>query len=144
MVNSPSHCHAEYAYIALTRARIPCTIARQTIMTEGGDRMSDRFEDLPTEIQQRVFSFLRIDPDGNVEVVDAAGLVNFVVDNVQRYPALGELVKVDETALTKHIEETGHVPPGVKLVTKKAIEGQNVTKVRIYHGPATVPEAERD
>ena len=90
-----------------------------------------------------MLSFCR-EVDGNVEVADEDGLWNFVKENISMYPALGELFTLNEDALTEHVRKTGEVPPGVKLITKTEVEGQNVTKVRIYHGPTTIPEDDRE
>src|SRR5437899_426234 len=101
--------------------------------------MSDRLDDLPPEVHERIMSFFR-EVDGSLEVSDKLGLIAFIADNLDTYPALGQLVQLNEEALTKHVQETGEVPPGVKLIKTATVEGQNVTHVRIYNGPTLVPE----
>ena len=100
--------------------------------------MTNQERDLPEEIIQRVLSFCSVDADGSMAVEDMRGLVAFILENADTYPALRNLVSVNKDALTKHIEETGEVPPGVKLIKTTTIEGSNVTSVRIVHGPANV------
>jgi len=100
--------------------------------------MSNQHTDLPDEIVERVSSFCRRDADGNRTVEDMRGLVAFIVENAGQYPALLGLVSINEEAATKHIQETGDVPPGVKLVKTSAAEGSNVTHVQIVRGPAKV------
>jgi hypothetical protein len=104
--------------------------------------MNNRLDDLPPEIGERILSFMR-EVDGNFEVSDKRGLIEFIADNLEKYPALAQLVQLNEEALTKHVQETGEVPPGVKLIKQTDVEGENVTHVRIYNGPAFVPEDER-
>ena len=101
--------------------------------------MSQRFEDLPEEIQQGVLAFLDVERQ---EVLDMRGLVQFVVEHGETYPSLLGLLKVDEGELTRHIQETGNVPPGVKAIRTRTVPGSNVTKLDIFHGPATVPKDE--
>src|SRR5947207_12235656 len=101
--------------------------------------MKNPLDDLPNEIRERFESFLRIGDDGNVDVVDPTAFVDFLYENAERYPALREFLKVDEEKLTKHIEETGDVPPGVTVIQKTAVADSNVTKVRIVHGPGRLP-----
>jgi hypothetical protein len=103
--------------------------------------MSQDFEDLPEEIQRGVMAFTR-EVDGELEVDDMMGLINFIFDHSTKYPALLRLVKVNEEALTRHINETGEVPPGVKAIRKTPVPGTNVTKLDIVHGPATLPKDE--
>lgn len=94
--------------------------------------------DLPREVIERVLSFCTEDASGNQQVHDREGLVAFVFENSERYPALLNLLKVDEDRLTQHIQETGQVPPGVKIVKTTTAEGSNVTRVEIVHGPGRV------
>ncbi|MGB7217328.1 MAG: hypothetical protein WBD07_00845 [Vicinamibacterales bacterium] len=95
-------------------------------------------EDLPEEIRRGLLSFMR-EVDGQVKVGDMMGMVNFILEHVDRYPSLLNAIKVNEEALTKHIQETGEVPPGVRAIRKRAIPGTNVTRLDIVHGPATLP-----
>ena len=100
--------------------------------------MGNEHPDLPGDLIERVLSFCTEDGDGNHTVADIRGLVAFIVENADRCPALLKLVTVNEEALTKHIQETGEVPPGVKLIKTSAAEGSNVTQVQIVHGPGKV------
>jgi len=106
--------------------------------------MSNRFEDLPIEIQDRVWSFVREHEDGTREVRDMRGLIAFIVENAEQYPSLLNLVKIDEDRVIQHAKETGEVPPGVKIVKTSTVEGENVTQVRIFHGPTTISEEDRE
>jgi hypothetical protein len=105
--------------------------------------MSDRVEGLPPEIQERLASFIGDRVDGTPPEDDMRGLITFIVENADAHPALLNLVKVDEKRMMEHVKETGNVPPGVKIVQTSTVEGENVTKVRIFHGPTTIPEDQR-
>jgi hypothetical protein len=105
--------------------------------------MSARVDNLPREILQKVLSFTR-EVDGHVEIADEDGFYQFIADNVQEHPALAQFVKLNEEALTKHCQETGEVPPGVTLIKTTQADGENVTEVRIYHGPTVIPADERE
>jgi hypothetical protein len=99
---------------------------------------------LPIEIRERVFSLFTRDADGNfAECADEDGFYRFLADNISQYPVLANLVKINEAAVIEHARKTGDVPPGVKLIKTEQVEGQNVTKVRIFHGPASIPEEDR-
>jgi hypothetical protein len=87
--------------------------------------MSNRFEDLPTYIKDRIMSFLR-EVDGTYEAIDERGFVDFVYENSATYPALMDLIQVNEAYLTKRIEETGEIPPGIKAIRTTTVEGSNV------------------
>jgi len=104
--------------------------------------MSDRFEDLPPEIQERISSFIISREDGTVEIPDRRA--DFIMDNPDAYPALLDLVKVNEEKVIEHAKETGEVLPGVKIIKTRTVEGSNVTDVRVFHGPTTIPEEDRD
>jgi len=101
--------------------------------------LADEFGDLPEEIRRGLLAFTR-EVDGNVEVVDMMGMVTFILGHADRYPPLLDAIKVNEEALTKHVEETGHIPPGVKAIRTRTAPGSNVTRLDIFHGPATVPK----
>ncbi len=73
--------------------------------------MSERFEDLPIEIQQRVLSFIGDREDGRLDDDAMKGLIAFIVENADAYPALLNLVKVNEERVIEHAKETGEVPP---------------------------------
>jgi hypothetical protein len=106
--------------------------------------MSERFEDLPVEIQQRFLSFTREREDGTVEVPDRRALIDFIIGNADAYPALLDFVKIDGDRVIEHAKETGEVPPGVKIIKTRTVEGSNVTDVRIFHGPTMIPEDDRE
>lgn len=91
-------------------------------------------EDLPPEIAKQLMSFLR-EVDGEFEVVDMFGLVQFIARNGDRYPVLYNLVKVNGNALIEHHQNTGEVLPGTKLIHTTTEEGSNVTRVEILRGP---------
>lgn len=95
-------------------------------------------DELPVEIVERLLSFCTTDAAGHQQVVDSKGLVAFVLENADRYPALLNAVKVDQDRLTRHIQHTGEVPPGVKLVKTTTEDGSNVTRMQIVHGPGRV------
>lgn len=103
--------------------------------------MSHDFEDLPEEIQRGLMAFMR-EVDGEFEITDKMGMVQFIVEHAEEYPSLLKAIKIDEAVLTKHIEETGEVPPGVKAIRTRTVPGSNVTKLDIFHGPTTVPREE--
>ena len=105
--------------------------------------MSERFEDLPQEIRDRVWSFIGEREDGAFPEDDMRGLIAFIVENADAYPALLNLVQVNEDKVVEHAKEIGEVPPGIKIIKTATAEGENVTHVRIFHGPTTIPEEDR-
>ena len=100
--------------------------------------MSNHHPDLPDEIIERVLSYCTVDASGHQTVSDMRGFVAFIVENADAHPALLNLVSINEDAVTKHIQETGEVPPGIKLIKTSTAEGSNLTKVQIVHGPGRV------
>jgi len=104
----------------------------------------NEIEDLPPDVQQRFLSFVRQREDGTIEFPDPRGLVNFIMDNADAYPALLTFIKVNEDSIIEHAKATGEVPPGIKIVKKRTVEGENVRDVRIFHGPTTIPKDERE
>ena len=107
------------------------------------DDSFDDFKNLPADIRDRFWSFLRIDDEGIAHVADRDGFVDFLYENAQQYPVLSEFLKLNEEKLTQHFHVTGEVRPGVELIKTEQAEGQNVTKLRIFRGPTIVPEDER-
>lgn len=99
--------------------------------------MSDDLKSLPDELKTQFLSFLREGENGQWELIDKDGLLNFVAEHGKTHPALWNLFTVNEDALVKHFEETGEVPPGVKMIAKTRIN-EKVTKVQILHGPTKV------
>lgn len=96
--------------------------------------MSRHKDDLPPEIGAKLMTFLR-ETNGQFEVADMLGLVNFVLEHGDRHPALWDLLKINEEAVVEHFKRTGEVPPGVKIVHTATQEGDNVTKLEIFRGP---------
>ena len=96
--------------------------------------MNGQIDDLPLGIRANVLRYLH-EEDGEFRVVDVKGLLNFIIENSVHYPALLSLVQLDENALIERFQQTGELPPGVKLVRKTTQEGSKVTKLDIFHGP---------
>lgn len=90
--------------------------------------------DLPPEIGAKLMTFLR-EENGKFEVADLQGLLSFVAEYGDRHPALLELFKLNEEAVVQHFKQTGEIPPGVKIVHTTTREGDNVTKLEVFHGP---------
>ena len=96
--------------------------------------MTDSYDDLPPDVAARFMEFVR-HVDGEYQVHDLQGLVNFIAEHAEEYPQLLNLVQLDGDALVKHYKETGEVPPGVKLVGKATRDGSNVVDLTVIHGP---------
>lgn len=90
-----------------------------------------------------MWSFIRRRDDGSWECEDKRGFVNFIADNATAFPALLSLVQPDEEKIVQHVRETGSVPPGIKIVKTTTSSDDNVTQLRVFHGPTTIPENER-
>ena len=90
-------------------------------------------EEWPPEIAERFMKCLR-EVDGNFEVADMKGLLTLIAERGKEYPSLLNLVTINEDALVRHFEETGEVPPGVKMIGTTQLSDK-VTKVEIIHGP---------
>ena len=67
--------------------------------------MSDKIEDLPPEIAAKMMTFLREKDGGGYDLVDKLGLLNFVVEHGEQYPALFSLFKVDREAVIGHVKK---------------------------------------
>lgn len=89
---------------------------------------------LPDTLQTQLMSFLG-EIDGELQVIDMAGFVSFVVEHGENYPELYSLVSLNKRAAVEHYEATGEVPPGVKLVRTTTEEGSNVVGLEILRGP---------
>ena len=63
------------------------------------------------------------------------GLCGFILKNAEQYPALLTLIEPNEEWLVENFKRTGEVPPGVKLIYTETREGDNVTDLRVFHGP---------
>jgi hypothetical protein len=77
----------------------------------------ERLQDLPREIWDQLLSFARPAGDGTIEIADWNGLMDVVVRNAEAYPALLNIVAVNETQLVQHLKETGDNPPDSFTVT---------------------------
>jgi hypothetical protein len=104
----------------------------------GESPVLEDFDGLPAEIRAGLLSFTR-ESDGEIEIADPRGMVQFILDHAEAYPVLLKAISVDKEALTRHIEATGEVPPGVKAIRVRTTPGSNVTRLDILHGPTTVP-----
>jgi hypothetical protein len=93
---------------------------------------------LPEDLAAELMSLLRETEDGNYEITDMGRLVRLVVAHGDTYPFLRDLIKVDEAALTAHIERTGEVPPGVKVTRTTQEKGSSVTHLEVVHGPGKI------
>jgi len=92
------------------------------------------WSNVPPEIVERLMACLE-EVDGDYEVKDFKALLDLVIEHGTAFPALRELVKLNEDAVRKHYEETGQAPPGVKIVKKTTAEGSNVVRLDVIHGP---------
>jgi hypothetical protein len=79
----------------------------------------ERLHDLPREIWDRLLSFARPSGDGTVEIADWNGLMDVIVQNAEAYPALLNIVAVNEARLIQHIRESGDNPPDSSTVRSK-------------------------
>lgn len=65
------------------------------------------------------------------------------LQHVDQHPALLKAIAVNEDAVIKHVRETGQIPAGVKIIRTQTTEDSNITKLDIFHGPATIREDDR-
>lgn len=91
--------------------------------------MKEHDEDFPTEIRLKLMTFLH-ERDGEFEVADRNGLLDFINANAMQYPALLGLVKVDWDAIKEHYKQTGQVPPGIELTCTYTRKCENGTYVK--------------
>ena len=96
--------------------------------------MDGQKDNLPPEIGAKLMKFLR-ETNGQFEVADMQGLLNFVVEYGEQYPGLLNLFDVNHEAIVENFKRTGEVPPGVRIIYTETREGDNVTKLRIFRGP---------
>jgi hypothetical protein len=89
---------------------------------------------LPKELAARLMTFLRETGEDEFEIVDMAGLVKFIGEHGKEYPFLFNMLQINEDALQAYFEQTGEVPPGIKMV-RTTNEGGNVTRLEVLHGP---------
>ena len=92
--------------------------------------------DLPPEIAAKFMACLE-EVGGDYRVKDTMALVELIAAHGSEFPFLQELVTVDMDAVVKHYEDTGEVPPGIKLVRTTTEEGSNVVVLDVLHGPRT-------
>ena len=91
-------------------------------------------DNLPEDLAHELMSFIT-ESDGGPQVADMPGFITFIARHADRYPALLGLINVNGDAVIRHYEETGEVPPGIKLIGTSTEEGSNVAHVQILHGP---------
>lgn len=96
--------------------------------------MNAHRDELPPEIGAKLMTFLR-ETNGQFEVADMQGFLEFIVEFGEQHPMLLDLIKVNKEAVVDHFERTGEVLPGIKLVKTTTREGHNVTKLEIFRGP---------
>lgn len=96
--------------------------------------MSGDISDLPHNLRLRLLSFIRETDGGDFEVTDNKGFVEFIFEHRTQFPALGELLKINESAVLDHFKRTGNVPPGIKMV-QKTQESKKVTRLEVHYGP---------
>ena len=90
--------------------------------------------DLPPEISARFMACLE-EVNGDYQVKDKRALMELIAEHGATFPFLQELITVDLDAVVKHYEETGEVPPGIKLIRTTTNEGSNVVSLDVFHGP---------
>lgn len=95
--------------------------------------MNAHKDELPPEIGAKLMTFLR-ETNGEFQVADMQGLLNFVAEYGQRHPVLLELVKIKEEAVVEHFKRTGEVPPGLRVIKTTTRDGDNVMKLEIFRG----------
>lgn len=91
-------------------------------------------DDLPPELGAQFLTFLR-EVNGEFEVIDKEGLVKFVAEHGKKYPVLWSLFNINEEAVVEHFKKTGEVLPEMKIIHTSTREGDNVTKLEVFHGP---------
>ena len=101
----------------------------------------DDLNSLPEDLQAQFLSFLR-EENGQFNVLDKDGLIRFLAENGEKYPALLGLLQIDKDAVVNHFKETGEVLPGMKIIHTSTQDGSNVTTLEIHHGP-TPPKASK-
>jgi hypothetical protein len=89
--------------------------------------------DLPEAVATKLMACLE-EFDGDYRVKDMEALVNLIVEHGSEFPFLRELVTINEAAVARHYEQTGEVPPGIKMVQTSAEEGSNVVRLNVVHG----------
>ncbi len=90
--------------------------------------------DLPTDVLTKLMTFLH-ETNGELQVIDMPGLVNFAVQHGEQYPILFNLFQVNKQTVLENFHQTGEVPAGVKLIRTATHEGSNVTELEVIRGP---------
>jgi hypothetical protein len=93
--------------------------------------------DLPLALRE-AFLKLVLNSNGDVEVTDKSAFLDFVAKHGPTYPFLKELIMLDEDAVSRHVQETGEVPAGIKAIRRTEIEGSNVVELEVIHGPKKI------
>jgi hypothetical protein len=96
--------------------------------------MKECLVDLPPELATKFLSFLR-EEGGTFQVADMDGLLKFVGERAEKYPALLNIFTINEEFVVEHFKKTGELPPGVKVAKTTTTEGNNVIKLEIFRGP---------
>ena len=107
------------------------------------DEFGPDLSDFPPELRKKFMSFIRVEPSGETKVADETGFFDFVEEHREKYPFLGQLVKLNEAAVTEYFERTGKVPVGIKGIRKTTEEGSNVTKLEIFWGEDEEPSGDK-
>jgi hypothetical protein len=105
--------------------------------------------DLPPELRTEFLSFLS-EVNGQFEVADTRGLLVFIAEHGEAYPALFNLVEINEESVIEHFDRTGQVPPGVELTRtttrEEAIECEYVEQyqrmIRSYNRFAVMDQGQ--
>lgn len=96
--------------------------------------MSGDISDLPHDLRLRLLSFIRQTDNGDFEITDNKSFVEFIFEHRIQFPALGDLLKINESAVLDHFKRTGNVPPGIKMV-QMTQESKKVTRLAVRYGP---------
>jgi len=88
---------------------------------------------LPPEIAARFIACLE-EVNGDYRVKDNRALIELIAEHGAAFPFLRELISVNLDAVVKHYEETGEVPPGIKLIRTATEEGSNVVSLEVLQG----------
>ena len=90
--------------------------------------------EIPAALHSKLMSLMR-EVDGTYKITDMGAFLHLISEHAEQYPQLLDLVKVKEGALEQHYEQTGEVPPGVKLIRTTREEGSNVVGLEVLRGP---------
>jgi hypothetical protein len=93
----------------------------------------DDLRQLPPDVLAKFLGFIT-EVDGEYQVKDQKGFIDFVYEYRSQYPFLESFLQLNEEAVMRHCEETGEAPPGVKITIKTVTEGSNVIGLTIIDG----------